>query len=445
MMTLSPPRVQSSASSAQRAVGHFIASFDLRVIAHHRIVRCPHLSPSSLTYNVHLLTILLPPPLLLFHVCFFSRRAQIDDDFRVGISIGSKAVRLYAPFYSADIIVASPLGLRRIIGGEGDAKRETDFLSSMEVVILGGGAEVMRHQNWDHVRSIFASLNTQPSSTGETDFSRVRQGDLDGTTPRFTRQTIAVAGYMEGEVTSLLRGRKYCSNVSGGVLVRPLYAGTISRVVVPGTGMRHTFTRVAAASMGVNDDVKLAHFKARILPELVSMSGGSSAGGGGVLIYAPSYFAYVRLRNMLDAAEVEFVTLCEYTEDGDVARAKSRFAGGHTPIMLLSERFHYFRRTRIRGVRHVVWFGPPSEAHFYSEILNWVGGSNAGAASSSSAAGSGGAHTGSDAAAGAAATPVSSLCLFSRYDQPALERVVGSSRCGRMVDAGNPKATFFFV
>jgi len=48
--------------------------------------------------------------------------------FRIGISFAPKAIRLYAPFYSSDIIIASPLGLRRIIGTEEDSKREYDFL-----------------------------------------------------------------------------------------------------------------------------------------------------------------------------------------------------------------------------------------------------------------------------------------------------------------------------
>ena len=51
-----------------------------------------------------------------------------EEMFRIGISFAPKAIRLYAPFYSSDIIIASPLGLRRIIGTEEDSKREYDFL-----------------------------------------------------------------------------------------------------------------------------------------------------------------------------------------------------------------------------------------------------------------------------------------------------------------------------
>ena len=42
-----------------------------------------------------------------------------DDCFKVGVAVRGKVVRLYADFYSSDIIVASPLGLRTVIGAEG--------------------------------------------------------------------------------------------------------------------------------------------------------------------------------------------------------------------------------------------------------------------------------------------------------------------------------------
>lgn len=42
-----------------------------------------------------------------------------DDCFKVGVALRGKVVRLYTDFYSSDIIIASPLGLRTIIGVEG--------------------------------------------------------------------------------------------------------------------------------------------------------------------------------------------------------------------------------------------------------------------------------------------------------------------------------------
>ena len=42
---------------------------------------------------------------------------NIDDCFRIGISLMKKCLKLYAKLYSSNIIVASLLGLRMIIIG----------------------------------------------------------------------------------------------------------------------------------------------------------------------------------------------------------------------------------------------------------------------------------------------------------------------------------------
>lgn len=45
-------------------------------------------------------------------------------------------LQLFADFYASDIIIASPLGLRMVIGAEGEKDREYDFLSSVEILIM---------------------------------------------------------------------------------------------------------------------------------------------------------------------------------------------------------------------------------------------------------------------------------------------------------------------
>ena len=57
-----------------------------------------------------------------------------DDYFRLGLSLTRASVRFFGDFYRADILIASPLGLRLITGTDGDGEQsERDFLSSIEV------------------------------------------------------------------------------------------------------------------------------------------------------------------------------------------------------------------------------------------------------------------------------------------------------------------------
>merc|ERR1719487_3152383 len=54
-----------------------------------------------------------------------------DDKFRLGIGVSRRSLKLYSPFYAADVIIASPLGLRLVTGAAGDKGRDFDFLSSV--------------------------------------------------------------------------------------------------------------------------------------------------------------------------------------------------------------------------------------------------------------------------------------------------------------------------
>jgi U3 small nucleolar RNA-associated protein 25 len=72
----------------------------------------------------------------------------MEDNFRMGIQVREGGVKLFSNFDRADVIVAAPLGLRLIVGSEGDRDRyiymlflhtqirEFHFLSSIEVLII---------------------------------------------------------------------------------------------------------------------------------------------------------------------------------------------------------------------------------------------------------------------------------------------------------------------
>ena len=62
------------------------------------------------------------------------------------------------------------------------------------------------------------------------------------------------------------------------------------------------------------------------------------------VIFVPSYFDFVRLRNHMKREEMNFVPLSEHTSSSDVSRGRSHFFHGHAHFLLYTERMHFFKR-----------------------------------------------------------------------------------------------------
>jgi U3 small nucleolar RNA-associated protein 25 len=257
---------------------------------------------------------------------------NLDDCFRIGISLTRKSVKLYAPFYTSDIIVASPLGLRMIVGTDGDKEREFDFLSSIEVCIVDE-ADTLHMQNWDHVTTVLGCLNNLPKQTRDTDFARVQDYYLNGW-GKFYRQTVLISRYMNADLNTLFN--RQCVNFEGRIKLRPAYDGVLS-LVVP--SIRQIFQRVTCASLATSADARFAYFTGTVLPQLQRQTT-----GGHTLIIVPSFFDYVRLRNYMRQQDIDFGSCCEYDKPNHVSRARSLFFQGRQPFMLVTERFHFFKR-----------------------------------------------------------------------------------------------------
>lgn len=63
------------------------------------------------------------------------------------------------------------------------------------------------------------------------------------------------------------------------------------------------------------------------------------------LIYIPSYFDYVRLRNYMKKEELDFASICEYSSRSEVSQARHFFQRGNKQFVLFTERFHFYKRS----------------------------------------------------------------------------------------------------
>lgn len=340
-------------------------------------------------------------------------RGNDDDLFRIGIKFTRKSVKLFVEFYNADIVIASPLGLKRILGsgikredakdGEEPAKTKQrrkgdyDFLSSISLLIIDSYTH-LHFQNWEHLIDIIAHLNLLPTvPPPKCDFSRVAPYFLDGEA-KYHRQTILLGEFMTAEAMGIFSSDM--NNILGKVRIKGEYSGVLREI---GFRIKHSFLRIEAQTPLSDLDVRFNYFTSHILRQILS------SGQGGTLVFLPTYHSYLRLRNHLDTLGSPFGHICEYTPPEELSRARSFFQSGRFPLILLTERAHFFRRfSRIRGVKRIVFYGLPEYPDFYAEIVRWM----------------------------EAEDDVGDVkTLVSRWDWWRVERIVGSERVGKICAA----------
>ena len=367
----------------------------------------------------------------------FGEDANDDDDFKIGMSLtpnaarrsktkglkgkapdasGGILVKLYSDFYRSDIILASPLALKMATSGDEENEGDVDFLSSVEVCMVLN-ADVLLMQNWDHVGSCLEALNHQPTKSNDTDFSRVRNYLLAGQAA-YWKQLVFVSRIADPYIMSTFK--RHAKSIAGRFKLRrkvPADEATICDVLVR---VRQVFQRVPCDIQTQGDD-RLKYFKEKVLPQIVRLHQKHT------MIYVPSYFDFVALRNMLmknESTSYNFVSVTEYSRGSEITRGRARFIQGRKAIMLYTGRAHFFMRHKIKGARHLILFGLPEHAEFYPGLMNMLMEGPSGD---------------SDVEVEA---PSSCLALFTKYDAHALERIVGTKHCERMVKG--EKNTFLF-
>lgn len=368
-----------------------------------------------------------------------------DDDFKIGMSLtpnvvksagkkkkkkasGGKvtagaagvSVKLFSEFYHSDVILASPIGLKLATttnedGDDDDDRADVDFLSSIDVCIVAR-SDVLLMQNWDHVNGVLECLNQQPTQIADIDFSRVRNYFLEGEGENW-RQLIVVAKFADPYILSTFR--RYGKNIEGQMKMRRKVAADDASICNVMVRVKQVFQRVVCQTVSDAGTSRLRYFADHVLPKLMRLKQKHT------LIYIPSYFDFVAVRNLLLKREANFVSVTEYARISEVSRGRARFHQGRKDIMLYTGRAHFFLRHKIKGARHVIFFGLPEYAEFYPDIVNML---NDGLSDLEDK--------------DATLMPMSCLSLFTKFDAHQLERIVGSGYTDRMVKG--EKSSYMF-
>lgn len=332
---------------------------------------------------------------------------NIDDSFCVGVKLGVDSVAVYSHPLNSDLLICSPLGLRRRLEKNGDALVS---LSSIEVCLVDD-AQVLLQQNWTHAAVVLEELlNRRPNDTtrGLSDLRRTYPWALKDECASH-RQTIIVS---EICVAPILSTFKALTNDWGSVrLAHDVDSGILSHVKSAAPQLFHRFT---PTSLQASDDERLDFFMDHIFVKKLYPLAQRDVR---TIIYVPSYFDFVRLRTRLhqDYREV-YAALSEYSSIKQQRKALGQFSDAECPILLVTERFYYFKRYFISKSEAVVFYSPPLIPSFYTAFVNRmsVGSPN-----------------------------LMVLTLFSRYDAHELIRIVGTERARQLLQRG--ASVFSFV
>ena len=289
-----------------------------------------------------------------------------NDFFCIGMKLTRKTLKLYSSFYSSDIILASPLGLSMILENPDKKKRQYDFISSIEVLIVDRANQI-EMQNWDHVNTVMKYINKVPKEFHDADFSRIRMWSINDQA-KLLRQTLVFSEYQTPAINNLVSSKSH--NLAGKIRFKPVITSENSIMNSIGLRIKQVFQRFPSDSPLADPDSRFKFFTNSIVPHLLQ----SSSYGNGIMIYIPSYFDYLRVKqHFKDSTKYNFGAIDEYSSQSKLTRTRHEFALGKIQIILYTERLHYFRRYEISGVKNLIMYAPPSNPLFYKELIRFIG------------------------------------------------------------------------
>jgi len=171
-------------------------------------------------------------------------------------------------------------------------------------------------------------------------------------------------------------------------------------------GLDQNFIEFDCSSPKDELDKRFSHFTNQLLPPVLK----SAVQSANTVIFVPSSLDFIRIQNHFRRQQLSFTVLSEYSTNQDISRARQAFFSGKRSFLIITERFHFYRRYKIRGIRNLIFYGPPDHAGFYPEFLSYPFLDD-----------------------GVEPSDVTCRVLYSRYDWFKMERIAGTKGASQLI------------
>jgi len=224
---------------------------------------------------------------------------MLDDDFKIGLAFKDNKTILYNPFAHSDIIISSPLGLRRLVGAEGDKEREYSFMSSLEIFVMER-AHVLFMQNWQHMDEILPMLNRIPRHKDMTnDLNEIRPYHFENLS-KFYRQNIVYTEHKFAELNAI--NARYFTNYQGCLANKCSFEQIIPESEVE---INQEFMKFDVDNFQKEADYRFEFFKTKVWEKIRFNEDLQK-----VVLFVSSYFDFIRLRSYF-----KFLTLLKLSSN----------------------------------------------------------------------------------------------------------------------------------
>ncbi|UKK00922.2 hypothetical protein MACK_000997 [Theileria orientalis] len=319
-----------------------------------------------------------------------------DDAFKMGIRYDSGLLHLYSPFYSSDVIVASPLGLRPLLS---DKEPDYDFLSSIEVVIADR-VDIMKFQNWRLFTDLMKVINRPLLKWRDGDINKIRISAIDGQSEEY-RQSVLISASKNVVFNSMFKNLK---NRRGGVkLLAPNKSDYV--LLASKFKLQQMFIKVPCTDVKSSREECLDYFMENMIPNLDEIKG--------VLIVISDYTQYFRLSKRLKHANLEFLACHESNTAKQMKIARQKFSTGEIPILVTTYRLLFFKRYILKGSSKIFLIQPPEYGQLYKDFIKMVETNRSNTI----------------------------ISYYTKYDGMLMETIVGTQRVSKLIEAPDTKIT----